>query len=94
MRHYEFVFILDPGLKEKEQKERIAKIEQFTLGLKGKVKKKELWGEKDLSYPIKKFNQGFYVKLDLGLPEDKIKEWETKIKLDAKIIRYLLIKLE
>ena len=94
MRQYELVFILNPNLSEKEQKEEITRLEKLIAGFKGKVKKKDVWGKKKLAYPIKKFEEGIYIKIDLDFPEDNVGEWEKKMKLEEKIIRYLLIKLE
>jgi len=94
MKQYELVFILAPDLEEEKQKEQIAKVEKLLLDLKGKIKKKEVWGKKKLSYPINKFNEGIYVKFNLDFPPDKIKDWQVKIKREEKVIRYLLIKIE
>jgi small subunit ribosomal protein S6 len=91
MREYELVFILKPDLKEKDLKAEQAEVEKLLLGLGGKIEKKDVWGLKDLAYPIKKFRKGFYVKLDLKMPQDKVGEWNKKVKLNEKIIRYLLI---
>lgn len=90
MQSYELVFILTPELEGQGQKE-INKLEELITSLKGKVKKKEVWGKKTLAYPIKKLKEGIYVKFDLSFPPENIKEWENKIKLEEKIIRYLLI---
>lgn len=94
MRQYELVYILNPDLNEKDQKSQIAKIEKLITDLGGKVRKKEDWAKKKLAYPIKKFEEGIYLKLDLDFPEEKVSEWEQKMKLEEKIIRYLLIKIE
>lgn len=92
MRKYELVFILAPNLKAEEQKKEIAKVEKAIESLKGKLEKKEIWGKKELAYPIRKFKEGIYVKFDLRLPEKKIRDWRGKIKRENKIIRHLLIK--
>jgi small subunit ribosomal protein S6 len=94
MREYEFIFILKPKLKESEQKKKIAQIEKLVADLDGKVKKKEVWGKKDLAYPIAKYKQGIYVQFNFSLPEKNVKAWEEKIKLEEEILRYLLIKTE
>ena len=91
MRDYELVLILKPDLKEKDLKAEQAEVEKLLLDLGGKIVKKDVWGLKNLAYPIKKFNQGFYVKLNVEMPQDKVGEWDEKIKLNEKIIRYLLI---
>ena len=94
MKKYELVFILDPKLDAQAQKKETGEIEKLITSFKGKIEKKEVWGKKTLAYPIKKLTEGIYVKFDLNFPPENIKEWEKKIKLEEKIIRYLLIKVE
>ncbi|HUV46523.1 MAG TPA: 30S ribosomal protein S6 [Candidatus Bathyarchaeia archaeon] len=92
MRPYELVFVLKPDLKSGEEKRQQEKIVKLTESLEGKVKKQEVWGERQLAYPIQKFEKGVYVKFELELPEKNIREWDKKMKLEEKIIRYLLIR--
>lgn len=92
MRDYELVLILKPDLKEKDLKAEQAVLEKIISDLGGQIKKKDVWGLKDLAYPILKFNQGFYIKFDLQMPEEKTSGWDKKAKLNEKIIRYLLIR--
>ena len=94
MNKYELVFILDPKLDAQAQKKETDKIEKLIASFKGKIEKKEAWGRKTLAYPIKKLTEGIYVKFDLNFPPENIIEWEKKIKLEEKVIRYLLIKVE
>lgn len=91
MRKYELILILQPDLEEAEKKQELEKISKIASSLEGKVEKKEVWGKKTLAYQIKKFNEGIYIQLELNFPEEKISEFEKKIKLENKIIRYLLI---
>ena len=92
MRTYELIFILKPKLDKKEQKEKTAQIEKLISRFGGKIKKKEVWGKKDLAYPIAKCKKGIYIKFNFSFPEEKVKELEEKIKLKQEIIRYLLVK--
>jgi len=92
MRKYELVIILKPDLNKSEQEKIIKKMSKIITDLKGKVNKKDIWGKKNMAYPIKKQKQGTYVKLNISLPEDKIGDWREKIQLEDNIIRHLLIK--
>ena len=94
MQKYELVFILDPKLDAQGQKKETDKLEKLITSFKGEVKKKDIWGKRTLAYPIKKFIEGIYIKFDLNFLPENIKEWEKKIKLEKRIIRYLLIKVE
>ena len=92
MRNYEFIFILKPELDEKKQEEKTAQIEKLISGFGGKTKKKDVWGKKELAYPIAKCKKGIYIKFNFSFPEEKVKELEEKIKLEQEIIRYLLVR--
>lgn len=92
MRNYELVVIFDPSLSQEQQKSQLKKIEDL-LGKKGKVKETDTWGKKTFAYPIEKQKEGIYVLLKVGLDEKSIPDFEKKLKLEEKILRYLLIKV-
>lgn len=58
------------------------------------MEKTDEWGKKELIYPIKKKNLGYYFLLELKLPPNGPGEIESKLKLEERIIRYLLVKKE
>jgi small subunit ribosomal protein S6 len=50
------------------------------------------WGKKELAYPIKKKNDGYYFLLAVKLPKKTPAELDTKLKLEEGLLRYLLVK--
>lgn len=94
MRDYELVLVIDPDLAEGDQKKEIAKVKKIIKELKGKVEKTDEWGKRELAYPIKKKNMGYYFLLAIKLPVSTPTQVENKLKLEEKIIRYLLVKKE
>lgn len=94
MRDYELVLVIDPDLAEGNQKKEIAKVKKIIEDLKGKVEKTDEWGKRELAYPIKKKNLGYYFLLAVKLPPAVPAQIENKLKLEEKIIRYLLVKKE
>lgn len=92
MRDYELVVILTSSLSEEQKKSQIKKIEDL-LGKKGKVKKADVWGKKALAYPIKKQQEGIYVLFEISLDDKFVSELDKKLKLEEKVLRYLLIKV-
>lgn len=87
------VLVMRPSLKEAERKELLETVKGW-LG-KIKVAKEDDWGQKALSYPIKKENAGYYYKWDLetasveeGIPTD----FETKVIRNDGVIRHLLLR--
>lgn len=77
---------------QSETKKLIEKIEAWIKEMKGKVKKKEEWGKKELANRIKKESYGIYVFWQLKAEPDKINTLSPKIKLENDILRYLLVK--
>ena len=94
MREYELTFVIDPDLAGEERKKLISKVRKIIEEFKGRVGKTDEWGEKKLAYPIKKKNLGYYFLLDIELPETAPAQVESKLKLEEKIIRYLLVRKE
>ncbi|MBU3956809.1 30S ribosomal protein S6 [Patescibacteria group bacterium] len=94
MRDYELVLVIDPDLAEGDQKKEIAKVKKIIEDLKGKVEKTDEWGKRELVYPIKKKNLGYYFLLAIKLPVKTPVEVDNKLKLEEKIIRHLLVKKE
>jgi len=94
MRDYELVLVIDPDLAEGDQKKEIAKVKKIIKDLKGKVEKTDEWGKRELAYPIKKKNLGYYFLLAIKLSAATPAQIENKLKLEEKIIRYLLVKKE
>ena len=58
MWDYELTFIIDADLSGEEQKKLLTKVQKVVTELKGKIEKRDKWGKKELSYPIKKKNMG------------------------------------
>lgn len=94
MREYELVLVFDPDLTKVNQKKLMAKVKKIIEELKGKIEKTDEWGKKELAYPIKKKKLGYYFLLALKLPANSPVEIDKKLKLEEKIIRYLLVKKE
>jgi len=94
MRDYELVLVIDPEVSEEDQKKLVNKVKKIIKDLKGKVEKTDEWGKRELAYPIKKKNLGYYFLLAVKLPPAVPAQIENKLKLEEKIIRYLLVKKE
>lgn len=94
MRDYELVLVIDSDLTGADQKKELTKVKKIIEDLKGKVEKTDDWGKRELVYPIKKKNLGYYFLLVVKLPATAPVQIENKLKLEEKIIRYLLVRRE
>jgi len=88
MRLYEVVYIFDPALEESAIE---AKIEKFNGLLGGTVHETDVWGVRQLAYPIQKQNQGFYVVVQAEADPESLPEFERLVKLDDDVMRYLVV---
>ena len=60
------------------------------LGEDGKVEKEDLWGSRDLAYPIKRQSKGFYAHFELEADPKNAKGLDKTLKLEEDVLRYLL----
>ena len=90
MNRYFLTLVIKPGLDEKSRKELLANIKEILGG--GKVLKEDLWGERDLAYPIKKQSKAYYVHLELELEPNIAKGLDKTLKVEEDIIRHLFVR--
>jgi len=94
MNHYEAVFILNPVLSEDQVKETVKKFEDFLISEGSEIISVEHWGLKKLAYPIQNKKSGFYNLIDFKAANTTVESFETELKRDERIMRYLNVKLD
>ena len=93
MNIYEHTYIAAPEANKKDLENIEKKIEDILNKSSGKICKTEDWGLRNLAYPIKKNNKGYYRNLYLEGNKNSIKEIESFEKFEDKVIKFLSIKL-
>ncbi len=88
MREYEIVYILDSTL---DQDSVDAKLEVFHAALGGEVATVDHWGVRQLAYPIRKSQTGYYVIVHVAADPAGLPEFERLLKLDEETMRYLVV---
>jgi len=91
MRSYEMMLAINPQLEDEELDNLLNKVKKVVKDTKGKVTRLDKWGKRKLAYEIKDFNEAIYVVLKFNADEKKISELERVMKLEERVIRYLLI---
>ncbi len=81
---YELTFLT----KEETELKNIKELVEF---YKGKVILEEKWGEKTLSYPIKKNHTALFFNFQFEIDKKSILEFKNKLNVNEKILRYLLL---
>jgi small subunit ribosomal protein S6 len=90
MNHYEGLFIIKPDLNDDSVKGIHKTLGELVVKSGGTVKKEEIWGKRALAYPVKKFKEGNYYKLDFEAPSDAVSKVEAACKLNGDIIRAMI----
>jgi small subunit ribosomal protein S6 len=92
VRQYETGFILSPSLSEEETEQFINQMAEIVAQKKGRMIKQDIWGKRRLSYPIKKFQEGFYVFFQYEGEGDVSQELERRFKQTDAVIRFMTVK--
>jgi len=94
MRDYELAFIIQPTVDEEGVTGVVEKVTQYVQTVNGEVASVDVWGRRNLAYPINNHREGIYVLVQAKLPPASLLELERNLKLSEEIIRYLLVKAE
>ena len=95
MKNYEVVYIFDTAVGEDKITEKLTRFhELLTASGEGQITATDVWGRRQLTYPIKKKNAGLYVIVQFSAPQDALPEFERLLKLDEDLLRYLVVSHE
>ncbi len=93
MPGYELTYILRP-LDENGLNAVNERINNLIASSGGQIIARNDWGKRRLAYPIKKLNEGYYVALQLNLPQQAVRAIERALQLNDDVLRYLVIRAE
>jgi small subunit ribosomal protein S6 len=92
VRDYEVVYIFDSSIEEPEITEKIDRFQQLVAGDgKGEVTAVDHWGRRELAYPIRDKDNGYYVVAHISTTADRLPEFERLLQLDEQLLRYLIV---
>ena len=90
MRNYQLVLVLKTTLTEANRKKLLETVKSWLKG--AKFTKEEDWGEKPLSYQIKRQASGFYVNYLFELKDELAKDLEKRLVGSDDVLRHLLLR--
>ncbi|MBU1342482.1 MAG: 30S ribosomal protein S6 [Proteobacteria bacterium] len=93
MRKYETVFISDPDLQDQTRADLFDKVRNIIAKEDGILVNFDDWGNKKLSYEIKKKLRGHYVCATYGGTGDLVKELERNFRLSDDVMKFMTILL-
>ena len=94
LKDYETVFILTPVLSENQMKDTVGKFKKVLKDNKVKMINEEEWGLRKLAYPIQHKSTGFFNLFEYQAEPSVIKAFETEIRRDEKVMRFLTVALD
>lgn len=94
MRTYESIFIVHPDVVGDDQTALIDKYKTILSDQGADVLKVENWGTRTLAYQVKKQSKGCYVLVIFDAEPTVIAEYERRMRIDEKVIKFQTIILE
>ncbi len=91
MNSYYLTLVLKEILDEKARKELFDDMKKKLDD--GKVNKEDLWGVRDLAYPIKKQTKGYYAHFEFEASPRAIKGLDNSLKVEENVLRFLLVRV-
>lgn len=91
MSTYELTLLLSADSTEADST-KLLKTVTSMAGEESKILSTDFQGKKKLAFPIQKVTEAVYVFVSLSLPEAKVKDVDTKLRLSDSVIRHLLLK--
>jgi small subunit ribosomal protein S6 len=92
VRDYEAVYIFDSALEESTVNEKLDRFHGLIAGdAGGEVTEVDHWGRRQLAYPLRKQQNGYYVVTHFRSEAERLPEFERLLKLDDGLLRYLIV---
>ncbi len=89
MNNYLLTVVLKENLDEKAREELLASVEK---SLKSEKVKTDLWGMRDLAYPIQHLTKGYYAHFEFETDPSVAKDLDKSLRVEEDIIRYILVR--
>jgi len=93
MRKFETLLLLSPELSSDARTVILDSLKGVIEREGGKVLLEDVWGMRDLAYPVQKQMRGFYVRLEYAAPGALVAELERNIRITEGIFKFLTVKL-
>lgn len=92
MRDYEVVYIFDSTLDQSVIDQKLERFNQLVSGNgAGEITAVEHWGKRQLAYPIRNQDNGYYVVVQFRTDAEQLTEFERVVRLDEGVLRHLVV---
>ena len=93
MRHYEIVLIVHPDQSE-QVPAMVDRYRQLITGRKGAIHRYEVWGRRQMTYPIQKLHKAHYVMMNIECDNETLLELEHAFKFNDAVLRHLTVSMD
>lgn len=93
MARYEELLLLSPELGIDECREIVDNLSAVVVREGGNVLKIDDWGVKDTAYPVRKFNRGRFIRMEMEMPGKIVAELERNVRITDGIFKFITVKL-
>lgn len=93
MRKFETLLLLSPELAAEPREALLGTFKGIIENQKGQILLVDLWGMRDLAYPVRKQMRGYYVRLEYLAPPSTIAELERIIRISDGVFKFITINL-
>ena len=93
-RTYEIMFIVRPDVEEADIDKLIEGFSANVTNGGGEVKSVEKMGRRRLAYTVRKFNDGFYILLNIAAAGSLITEIERRLRVSEQVIKFITVRMD
>lgn len=95
MRRYETIFITEPELPDEEVTGLVDGLNAAITEGRGEPVKTEDWGRKKLAYPVRKYTEGRYVRLEYESADSTLtNEVERRLRMTEPVLKFMTIRID
>jgi small subunit ribosomal protein S6 len=93
-RTYEIMFIVRPDVEEADLDKLIEGFQKNITDGGGEIRSTEKMGRRRLAYTVRKFNDGFYVLLNIAAEGKLISEIERRLRVSEPVIKFITVRMD
>jgi small subunit ribosomal protein S6 len=91
-RSYEVMYIIRPDLTEEDLDKLITTMEHNVETAGGVLKNTERMGRRRLAYNVRKFNDGFYILMNIEGEGKVVAEIERRLRVSEPVIKFITVR--
>src|ERR1700710_164743 len=93
-RSYEIMFIVRPDVEEADLDKLVEGFQKNITDGNGEVKSVEKMGRRRLAYTVRKFNDGFYVLMNVAIAGAGVLELERRLRVSEQVIKFITVRMD